>query len=77
MTDEHVDLLAQTMCAAFHSDDPVRADMISAPVWDGLSLRQRGNWRRAARAAMRTLEGNAHWLAITPAGRAMLEKEGG
>lgn len=62
MTDEQVNLLAETMCAAFHSDDPVPLDTITSPVWEGLSGRQRGNWRRAARAAIRTLEGNQHWL---------------
>jgi len=74
MRDEHIDLLAQTMCAAFHADDPVQPNVIASPVWEGLSGFQRGNWRRAARAATRTLEGNAHW--ITPAGRALLEGEG-
>lgn len=66
MTDEHIDLLAQTMCAAFHSDDPVPSLTFTSPVWEGLSTRQRGNWRRAAQAAVRTLNGNPHWLALPP-----------
>jgi len=62
MTDEQINLLAETMCAAFHSDDPILANTITSPVWEGLSGRQRGNWRRAARAVARTLNGNRHWL---------------
>lgn len=71
MTDEHIDLLAQTMCAAYWQDNVRPTD---APIWSALSSITKGQWRRAARAAMRTIEGNAHW--ITPAGRALLEGEG-
>ena len=75
MRDEHIDLLARTMCAAFHADDPIPPNTITSPVWEGLSGFQRGNWRRAARAAMRTLKGNAHW--ITPAGLDAISGKGG
>lgn len=70
MTDEHVDLLAQTMCAAYWRD---MAPSGHAPIWNVLPVETKGNWRRAARAAFRMLEGNAHWLA-TPAGRALLSE---
>ena len=63
VTDEHIDLLAQTMCAAYWQDNVPPA---AAPIWSALSPITKGQWRRSARAAMRTLEGNAHW--ITPAG---------
>lgn len=62
MTDEQINLLAETMCAAFHSDDPVPANSITSPAWEGLSGRQRGNWRRSARAVALSLQGNMHWL---------------
>lgn len=61
-TQEHVDLLAQTMCAAFHADGRSEEGVFISPVWEGISIRQRGDWRRAARAALNTLAGNRHWL---------------
>lgn len=66
MTDEHVNLLAETLCAAFHSDTPAAQDAFGGPVWEGLSTRQRGNWRRAARSALRAIRGNRHWLDPAP-----------
>ena len=62
MTDEQIDLLAQTMFAGFYSDMPA----VHRPPWDEQSTLTRGNWRRAARAAARTLEGNMHWLMPEP-----------
>lgn len=59
---EHVDLLAQTLCAAFHEDSARTREAFGGPVWDNLSTRQHGDWRRAAQAALRTVSGNAHWL---------------
>lgn len=59
---EHVELLAQTLCAALHKDNARAQEAFGGPVWDNLSTRQQGDWRRAAQAAMRTLAGNAHWL---------------
>lgn len=74
MTDEHVDLLAQTICAAYWQDNVAAGDM---PIWSALSPVTKGQWRRAARAAMRTLEGNAHWFAITPASLDAISGKGG
>ena len=68
VTDERADLLAQTMCAAYWRD---MAPSGQAPIWNNLPVQTKGNWRRAARAAMRTLAGNRHWL---EASRALLEE---
>lgn len=62
MTDDCIDLLAQTLCAAFYSDGRPERGVFSSPAWEGISIRQRGDWRRAARAALRTINGNQHWL---------------
>lgn len=62
MTDEQVDLLAQTMCAAYWLDNSPPGNV---PIWSVLSPITKGQWRRAARAAANTLQGNPHWL--TPA----------
>jgi len=58
MTDDQIDLLAQTIYAGFISDrpDPFLSD------WSTLTPKNRGDFRRAARAAVRTLKGNMHWL---------------
>lgn len=58
MTDEQTDLLAQTIYAGFMSDRPApyRSD------WSTLTPKDKGDFRRAARAAVRTLRGNMHWL---------------
>lgn len=58
MTDEQIDLLAQTIYAGFVSD---RAERYREP-WDSLTPRTKGDFRRAARAVERTLCGNLHWL---------------
>lgn len=59
MTDEQLDLLAQGMCAAYWRDNTPHGDV---PMWSLLSNVTKGQWRRAARAAALTLEGNRHWL---------------
>lgn len=56
---EHVELLAQTLCAAYWRDMPPASHNTA---WDAMPTPTKGNWRRAAQAAMRTLAGNAHWL---------------
>jgi len=56
-SEEEVNLAAQAACAAFYSDDPIPPNTIVSPVWDGLSTRARGNWRRAARAILARLAG--------------------
>ena len=57
MKDEHIELLAETMCAGFWAD----VDH-SEGIWAPLPPVTKGDWRRAARAGARTLAGNAHWL---------------
>lgn len=59
MTDEQLELLTRTAVSGFYSDDP---PSLGGPMWENLSTVQRGKWRRAMRAAVRTLEGNRHWL---------------
>ena len=59
---EHVDLLAQTMFAGFHADQEWAAGRERMLPWELLPPVGKGNWRRAAQAAMRTLAGNAHWI---------------
>lgn len=58
MTDEQIDLLAQTIHAGFVSDQP--EPFLSD--WSTLTPKNRGDFRRAARAAVRVLRGNMHWL---------------
>jgi hypothetical protein len=51
MTPDHevVELLAETMCAAYWRDTAPQV-----PIWRSLPPITQGNWRRAARAALRT-----------------------
>lgn len=57
--DPHIDLLAQTLYAAYWRD-------VAPPgcetAWQALPQISRGNWRRAARAALLAIGGNRHWI---------------
>lgn len=55
---EHVELLAETIYLAFISDGPptYRHD------WTHVTPKTKGDFRRAAQAAMRTIHDNGDWL---------------